>query len=163
MMKAAFLFGTVIVAVVLGACVLPISTIKTVPVQTVFADTQCGGDSPAIFRLDGAQQWKNLRARIEGRSVGAASRNLAMPDLTRNNVFVIAMGQRPTLGYSVTLASGVARLYDTHIEFSVIWQEPDAGTLQGQMLTSPCVVVSTPAGAYGRPIAVDSQGRERLR
>jgi PrcB C-terminal len=163
MMKAAFLFGTLIVAIVLGACVTPVSTIKTVPVQTLFADAQCGGEAPAIFRLDGAQQWKDLRTRIEGRSVGAPSRNLAMPDFSRNDVFVIAMGQRPTLGYSVALASDVARLYDTHIQFSVIWQEPDAGALQGQMLTSPCIVVSTPAGEYGQPIAVDSQGRERVR
>jgi PrcB C-terminal len=162
-MKATFLFGALMVAVVLAACVSSRPAIKTVPVQTVFADTQCGGDAPAIFRLDNTQQWKDLRARIEGRSVGATSRNLAMPDFSRNDVFVIAMGQRPTLGYSVALASDVARLYDTHIQFSVIWQEPDAGALQGQMLTSPCIVVSIPAGEYGQPIAVDSQGRERVR
>jgi PrcB C-terminal len=162
-MKATLLFGILMVAVVLAACVSPISTGKTVPVRTIFADSQCGGDAPEIRRLDGAQQWKDLRARIEGRSVGATSRNPAMPDFSRDDVFLIAMGQRPTLGYSVTLASDVARLYDTHIQFSVIWQEPDAGALQGQMLTSPCVVVSIPAGEYGQPIAVDSQGRERVR
>jgi PrcB C-terminal len=162
-MKSATLSGTVMVAVVLAACVSPVSTGKTVPVRTLFADSQCGGDAPNIRRLDGATQWNELRARIDGRRVGTPSRNLVMPDFSREDVYVIDMGRRPTLGYSVALASDVARLHETRIEFRVFWQEPASDTLQGQMLTSPCVVVSTPAGAYGRPIAVDSQGRERLR
>jgi PrcB C-terminal len=162
-MKATLLFGTLMVVVALAACVSSRPAIKTVPVRTLFADAQCGGEAPAIRRLDGATQWNELRARIEGRSVSTTSQNLAIPDFSRDDVFLIAMGQRPTLGYSVTLASDVARLYDTHIQFSVIWQEPDAGALQGQMLTSPCIVVSIPAGEYGQPIAVDSQGRERVR
>lgn len=135
----------------------------SVPVHTVFSDVHCAGEAAGIRRLADPAQWDELRRRITRSYLVAPAHGPAVPDFAREAVFVIDMGQRPTLGYAVKLASELARVHGAHIEFRVDWQEPVPGTLQGQMLTNPCMVVSVPAGAYAQASAIDERGNVRLR
>jgi hypothetical protein len=156
------LTSTVLVTL-LASCAAQAPGGVSAPAHTVFADARCGGQAAGIRRLSDLAQWNELRRRVTRNYLVTPAQGPAVPDFAREAVFVIDMGQRATLGYAIQLASNVATVRDTHIEFRVDWQEPAPDMLQAQMLTSPCIVVSVPAGAYAQATAVDERGRERLR
>lgn len=135
----------------------------TVPARAILADLHCGGDSPGVRRLADAAQWEALLRRIARRRPGPPEPGAGAPDFSRESVLVIEMGRRPTLGYSISLAEREARLRDGRLEIRVAWEEPAPGMLQGQMLTSPCLVVGVPAEARAEIVVLDVQGQERVR
>jgi len=134
-----------------------------VAVRSILADLHCGGDSPGVRRLADAAQWEALLRRIARRRPGVPEPGAGAPDFSRESVLVIDMGRRSSLGYSVSLAEREARLRGARLEIRVAWEEPAPGTLQGQMLTSPCLVVGVPAETHAEAVVLDARGRERAR
>ena len=135
----------------------------TVPARTILADLHCGGDSPGVRRLADAAQWEALLRQIARRRPGSTAPGTGAPDFSRESVFVIEMGRRPSLGYSVSLAQREARLRDGRLEIRVVWEEPAPGMLQGQIVTSPCLVVGVPVEARAEVVVLDARERERVR
>jgi len=147
----------------LAACVAGPSDAGAVPARAILADLHSGADAPGVRRIADAAQWQALRRPFARRRPGPSAPEPAAPDFSRESVFVIDMGRRASLGYSVSLAGREARLKDGRLEIRVAWEEPAAGMLQAQMVTSPCLVVGIPAGIHAEVVVLDAQGQERAR
>lgn len=73
---------------------------------------------------------------------------------------LVEMGQRHTGGYGVA-ASREARLSGDVLRLYVTFFSPGPGAMTTQMITSPCVLVRLPDGAYRTVEIYDQSGRLR--
>ncbi|MBE0483482.1 MAG: protease complex subunit PrcB family protein [Bacterioplanes sp.] len=60
----------------------------------------------------------------------------------RGNAVTIALGSRPTTGYGVDLVNQAGRVTDMVLTFQE--KKPAPNTMQGQMMTSPCLQIMLP-------------------
>ena len=85
--------------------------------------------------------------QLEGLPGGSLSlmplRNI---DYGREHVVVVALGQKPTGGYSVTLVS--SRIIRSYLELTVDIREPAPGTMVTQALTTPCAAIAVTATGW---------------
>lgn len=82
-------------------------------------------------------------------------------DFSREGVLLIAMGQRPTAGYGLSLSDTVT-FEDGVLTVWVDWREPPPGARQAQVVTNPCLLVQLPSVAFTRVRVVDREDRVRL-
>jgi hypothetical protein len=75
---------------------------------------------------------------------------------------LIAMGQRSSAGYGLTLADKVAVVRDGVLTVRVDWREPLPDRLRAQVMTSPCLLVAVPDAGFTRIEVVDQEERLRL-
>jgi len=82
-------------------------------------------------------------------------------DFDAEHVVTIQMGQKPTGGYGIELAEPDATLKDGEALIRLRWVEPPPGSIVTQILTSPCLIVSLPKGAYEKITITDENGSVR--
>jgi hypothetical protein len=128
-------------------------------VHTLYAGSQCGvGEEVAHVRwIDHAEGLAAFLGRLQGFAPAEAPE----VDWDRRALVLVAMGQRPSAGFSLGLAQESARVLDGALELRVDWLKPPAGTRQAQVITSPCLLLSVPRGGYGRVRVVDRERRVR--
>ena len=120
-----------------GGC----SSEREVAVRLLGVGPQCGGAGagPRARRLASATE-----------VAAALSPGLGEPQATpavdwgAEAVVLVAMGQRPTAGHGVELASRKAPVKDGAAGLRVTFSSPPAGALTAQVMTSPCLVVALP-------------------
>ena len=83
-------------------------------------------------------------------------------DFSRSGVLLIGMGQRPTAGYSLSLAEDSPQLKGDTLEIRVDWQEPIPGRLQAQVITTPCLLLKIPTVAFRQVRIIDQTGQVRV-
>jgi hypothetical protein len=134
--------------------------------------TQCGGgflQPTVLYKSFTKTRVSNLPAAgfIKGRDKQkqpAQPQTPAVPavDFTSEGVLFISMGQRPTVGYSLSFVQGWLRLKSDILEVKVIWLEPPPGYRQAQMLTEPCMLLKIPAVPFQHIHVVDQEGKVRI-
>jgi PrcB C-terminal len=131
------------------------------PVKLLQGSSQCGDlDRPAVIWIATPDAWRLRYERIM-----AAQSNPPPPpavDFPREGVVLIAMGQRPTAGYGLSLAETTAAIQDGVLAIRVDWREPPPGYLLAQVITTPCLLVKVPAAAFTRIQVLDQTGRVRV-
>lgn len=143
------LFGVLIAACAVGENGAGAASL---PISTVGASTQCRADA-----------MPGVRVLPSGADVGAALGQMRTDKQpTGQHLLLINMGQRATGGYGLALASSHAPVIDGALTVAVKWQEPQAGTMQTQALTHPCLIVALPKGNYTRIRIVDESDSERF-
>lgn len=98
---------------------------------------------------------KSLKAAI-GASL-TFGKAIELPDVNFENshLLLIAMGSRPNAGYHLELSAQQAALYDGKLLLPVVFKQPSPEMVQAAVMTSPCMIISLPKGAY-RQIVVQS-------
>lgn len=69
---------------------------------------------------------------------------------------VVNLGQQPSAGYSIELASEVGHVHKGMLTLQVEQHKPPPGTMQAMMITTPCVVVAVEAQEDVHEIAAKS-------
>ncbi len=59
-----------------------------------------------------------------------------------DNVLIVSSGQKPSAGYGIELTSWL--MEQNHWQVTRVTQQPAVGSMQAQMLTSPCMLVKIP-------------------
>ena len=149
---------------VLVGCVQPggnAASDATVPIARLASQGQCGGHNrPAVRWIANAGEWRDLYARINSQWMNPPSPPAV--DFPREGVLLIAMGQRSSAGYGLTLADKVAVVRDGVLTVRVDWREPLPDRLRAQVMTSPCLLVAVPDAGFTRIEVVDQEERLRL-
>lgn len=70
----------------------------------------------------------------------------------------VDMGQQPSGGYGLKLMSDKLAVKDQTGSFALQWSKPEAGSVQMQMLTYPCLYLKVAKGDYTRLEVVDEEG-----
>ncbi len=74
----------------------------------------------------------------------------------------VDMGQQPSGGYGLKLISDKLAIKDQTASFALQWAKPEAGSVQMQMLTYPCLYLKVAKGDYARLEVVDKEGTVKL-
>jgi hypothetical protein len=152
------------VLVVMAGCAQP--SVKAagdaaVSIATLASQGQCGAQNrPTVRWIADAGEWRDLHARINSQWMNPPPP--PMVDFPREGVLLIAMGQRSSAGYGLTLADKVAVVRDGVLTVRVDWREPLPDHLRAQVMTSPCLLVAVPDAGFTRIEVVDQEERLRL-
>ena len=134
---------------------------KRDPLRILYQDGLCGGNrpTPSVTLVAGADQLKRIFTEVKGRMLGHP---LPAPtvDFNAEHVVTIQMGQKPTGGYGFELESQ-ATLDNGEALIRLRWIEPAPGAIVTQILTSPCLIISLPKGAYEKIVITDDNGNVR--
>jgi hypothetical protein len=127
------------------------------------AGTHCGHGSrePAARWLDTADAWQAAYRRMNRQVLGPDSPPPQPPDFTRYGILQVFMGQQSTGGYRLRLLQPQLGHTPAGASVRVEWLPPPPGTLSTQVLTSPCLVLAVPRGAYRSLRVTDQRGRTR--
>lgn len=160
---AAF-FLIVLVAMGCAAGVGPVSSQAVPEAVSLVAGLDCGGvaeEAVATWISDEAQ-YQVVLQKIMARRPGGAMAGLAPVDFSSQGVLCIAMGYKPTAGFSLGLAGGAVTVDGNTATVRITWNEPPPGAIVPQMLTSPCLLVRLPRAGFSRVKVVDQSGRQRM-
>jgi len=156
-----------VLLMVVGACrpgVEQSGSAATVPIRIVHRDHQCLSDTARIEMIQNTtalgQWWQPFaKQQFPARPL---PQSLATIDFDRSSAIVVFLGSRPTAGYDIELYSDRARVQKTSLTIPAQWREPPSGTMAAEVVTSPCVVMTVPAGRYETVTVQDRQGRKLL-
>ena len=133
----------------------------TLPIVAFYSQGQCGGlDRPVVRWVAHLGEWRELYARVTSQWMNPPPPPAV--DFSREGVLLIAMGQRPSAGYALTLADDTATVRDGVLTVRVNWREALPGYRQAQVMTHPCLLAKLPDAGFSRIQVVDQEGRLRL-
>lgn len=134
--------------------------VEHLPVRILFQENLCGGirPDPAVVLISDSGQLERIISEAKRRTIGQPPQAPAV-DFEAVHVVLIRMGQRPTGGYGIELAEPQARLANGTALIRLRWIEPAPGTVSTQALTSPCLVIELPKGAYRKIVITDDSGK----
>ncbi|MBW4933928.1 protease complex subunit PrcB family protein [Marinobacter sp. F4206] len=138
--------GVAVLAGVLGTgCAMSqTETSSGAPLARQIAQSaNCGLTAPGHVHLESRADVDRLEA-LPGRSLPLAP--LREIRFDSEHVILAALGQKPTGGYSITLAGSV--IEDEVLELKVKIQEPEPGMMVTQALTTPCAAIGVTASGW---------------
>lgn len=103
----------------------------------------CGLTAPGHVHLTSREEVQRLEA-LPGRNLSLET--LKTVQFEREHIVLVAIGQKRTGGYSVTLDSSEIR--SGTLELRVRVAEPAPGTIVTQALTTPCAVIAVTAEGW---------------
>jgi len=136
---------------------------RRIPLRILAQDVLlCGGNrpTPSMTLVADSDQLKRILIETKGRVLGQ-SPPVPVVDFDAEHVVTIQMGQKPTGGYGIELAEPDATLRGGEALIRLRWIEPAPGSIVAQILTSPCLIVSLPKGAYEKITITDENGSVR--
>ena len=122
---------------------------QPLPVEVIYHSGNCGYIQEEVSEI-GQTDLKNIFNHHNQFVIPA----IAIPDINFNHKMLIlaTMGQKETLGYSVTAQhdEGIleANLIDGDLQLPIKFSFPEDGRLEGQIISSPCMVLQTNKIAY---------------
>ncbi|CAN5722221.1 hypothetical protein BH23GEM9_BH23GEM9_12820 [soil metagenome] len=112
-----------------------------------------GYESPARLLITSETQWAEAWARIYSNISPVPVRPAV--DFSQNVIVLVAMGQRPTTGYSVNITETRVHGNSLYVRVTERLPGPSCGT--GQALTAPVHAVQVPRQSGGAQFIVDRQ------
>lgn len=129
----------------------------------VFAQCGAGLEDRAVRWVKSAAELALFMDAVRGRlTLGAPAEAVPEVDFDRERVLLVAMGQKPSTGYAVGLASTELDVAGVTATVRVHWGEPEPGRLLAQVLTCPAALLVLPKGSYEVVRVVDQMGAERF-
>lgn len=138
-------------------------TQKNSEVRTLFVSGQCFDshkESNAEFLL-GKDQLDEFFSQQNKWQFGENVLVAPSVDLSREDVLLLSMGDRPTAGYSILLSQQHIRYSKDVAELVVEWVMPSANAIAPQVVTHPCLLLSVPKSDYRRLRVIDQFGTAR--
>lgn len=127
-----------------GCAVSQTETDSGAPIARQIAQSShCGLVAPGHIHLASAAEVERLASVPDRRLSLAPLRDI---QFDTEHVVLAALGQKPTGGYSVTLAG--AEIVDDELLLSVNVQEPGPGMMVTQALTTPCAAIAVTASGW---------------
>jgi hypothetical protein len=111
--------------------------------RQISQSTHCGLTAPGHLLVDKQHQLGRLEALTE-RSLPLGP--IRAIDFSQEHVVFVTLGQKPTGGFSVTLAS--SQVVDQQLVLTVHITEPEPGSMVTQALTTPCAVIAVTATGW---------------
>ncbi len=118
----------VVTLIVLAGC-----NTATINVAEVANHARCQAVNPGVTRISYQQMSHILGSMLLNHP---PAKNQSNAD---HHLYVVYAGEKPTPGYSLQLIG--ARVEGEIVHLNYTWQTPLRGTVQAQVITSPCSVV----------------------
>lgn len=113
--------------------------------RQVIQSAHCGLTGPGLAYVQSPEKLQKL---LELPAQNMAVQQLRQVDLEQEHLLFVTLGEKPTGGYSVSLASASLENTKNTLRLSMAVRSPAPGTMVTQAITSPCVVVAVPAANW---------------
>ena len=132
-------------------------------VITIFTRAHCGHPTkePNAQLLTNEAAYSNAFADITAGQFGARP-ILPAVDFSHFAVLLVRMGQKRTTGYALSLARPIAEQSRDGLRLQLKWRAPAPGSITGQMITSPCILLRIPRGNFSEIQVLDQKGETRI-
>lgn len=134
--------------VLLVACAAPdtVDDKFSVPMaRQVTQSAHCGLTGPGLAYVRTPERLQQL---LELPAQNMAIQQLRQVDLAKEHLVFVTLGEKPTGGHSVSLASAEMENNDNTLRLVMAVRAPAPGTMVSQAITSPCAVVAVPATGW---------------
>lgn len=150
---------TTIVALSQTACSAPQTVTLTTLTQAAHCPIEMTGLS--LYRTPEALAQALQRAQPQHGAASGLSDSTEPSTQLKPGFWAAAIniGQRPSAGYSIGLASKTGQIQDGALVIELEQTEPAAGSMQASVITTPCVVVAFPETDIERVIAKTADQR----
>ena len=138
----------VLIGILLGGHLTACSH-QSINVKSLFSSNNCAIKQQQLTVLDSQQALDTLLAGIPRRFSETAPPTVDA-DFQQQNLILLALGQKPSLGYAIQLKQHDARIKDDTLYLPVDILEPSQNSFQAQVITSPCAVFSIPKTDFKR-------------
>ena len=130
-----------------SACSYQHASIASLDIETVYHSNNCGKEKPVIKRIDSAAELNKL---LQSMPKKFGLDEMFEPSVNYQNQMLIfyAIGQKPSSGYNIELYKTDASLIDKKLHLPIRVTQPAKGSMQAQMITSPCAVYLLPRVSY---------------
>jgi hypothetical protein len=119
------------------------------------------GQSAGLTWIDSEKELISVMNKLNRNKLGGSSPALPVIDYDHEGFLLIRMGQKPTGGYRIELASEKVLIRDRTAIISIRWIEPGKGAILAQMITSPCILIRVTKAEFNRIQVVDQNGTVR--
>ncbi|WP_417543921.1 protease complex subunit PrcB family protein [Marinobacter sp.] len=113
--------------------------------RQVTQSAHCGLTGPGLAYV---QTSERLQQMLELPAQNMAIQQLRQVDLAKEHLVFVTLGEKPTGGHSVSLASAEMKNNDKTLRLVMAVRAPAPGTMVSQVITSPCVVLAVPATGW---------------
>jgi len=110
--------------------------------RQITQSAHCGLTGPGLAY---AKTPEGLQQLLELPAQNMAVQQLRQVNLEKEHLLFVTLGEKPTGGFSVSLASASAENTKSALRLSMAVRSPAPGMMTTQAITSPCVVVAVPA------------------
>jgi hypothetical protein len=112
---------------------------EMIPLQVKYSSNQCGIPKPMLISIKSASELANLFEPAQKKALSSQTFKIDV-DYQNQVLILFAMGQKPSSGYTILLRDKVARLESEKLYLPINIQQPAEGSLQGQVISSPCQI-----------------------
>ncbi|CAN7395955.1 protease complex subunit PrcB family protein [Rhizobacter sp. LjRoot28] len=154
MTRCLSLLATLGVTIGMVACAAPGEEATRWPIASARSHAQCplAGDRPAAWLVESAAQWSSL-------AQGTAERAAGTPvDWSRDQLIVVSIGMKPTLGHQVAASSDSVSLQGRDARLAVNVSAPAPDAMTASALSHPCVVLRVARRNWQDLTVVDQAG-----
>lgn len=103
----------------------------------------CGLTGPGLIHLESAADVRKIQSLDNQRLTLPGAEAL---DFSEEHIVLVALGQKNTGGYGLTLDDAVIK--EDILQLTFILSEPEAGAVTTQALTTPCIAVAVRAEGW---------------
>ena len=116
---------------------------QQVAVQTIFSSNDCAIKEPTLKSINTSVELKELFQSMSAKLFQSA---ITVPEVNhkKQSLVLYAVGQKPSSGYTIELYSNEAVIKKQTLYLPVRLKSPQKGSLQAQVLTSPCQLYALP-------------------
>ncbi|MDO6823170.1 protease complex subunit PrcB family protein [Marinobacter sp. 1_MG-2023] len=114
-------------------------------VRQVTQSAHCGLTGPGLAYV---QTKERLQQLLELPTQNMAVQQLREVDLEQEHLLFVTLGQKPTGGHSLSLASAEVESSDNMLRLTMVVRAPAPGSMAAQVITSPCAVIAIPVGDW---------------
>lgn len=106
-------------------------------------------------------QFSELWNGLAKKGMGRAQADIPAVDFARERVLFLSMGQQPSAGYRIELATDRLTISGQAGIVRVSWQTPRPGGMQAQVMTAPYLLVKLPLIEISEIRVLDQENRLR--
>ncbi len=121
---------------------------KNVPVAHIYSSLHCRFHDAGIYAVTGQTKLQAIFNKIHANSIGASVQKTPDINFNTHQIFLLSLGTKPTSGHGLLLEEGPALYQNNILVLPVKVMEPAENTMQAQVITTPCVLVSVPKNNY---------------
>ena len=116
---------------------------QIVPLHSLFSSADCRIIKPVINRINNQSELSQLLNLVSSAYQPKPAINIEV-DYNKQSLIVVALGQQPTTGFYLQIESKEATIRKQKLYLPIRIIEPDEDSVQAQVITSPCHIISVP-------------------
>lgn len=129
----------------------------------VWDSLHCGVAAADVRVLEDAASVDRIVERARRNRLGGTDLPGPRIEFGTRRAVLVALGEKPTTGYSVAPAADGFVITGERARLTVERMSPPPDSVQAQVTTSPCALITIPRGGYSTLVVQDAEGPDLAR